>query len=196
MFKRSEIVKFLLALAATIASVWAAMISLPLGILVVAFCLAGAAYLQLIFPRQKAFFGGGTDVDSSDRIYVVLGVFAVTAALGVGLTAASWIQFPREMTVKEHLEQRFTRCRDLVRRPVTSEAEYADYRQVMGELIIGTRDLIRQNMEEIAVTRFDDTSGILPFSLDSDFNESHRNNRNMISRYCDNMKEVMDNYAE
>jgi hypothetical protein len=77
---------------------------------------------------------------------------------------------------------------------VTSEEEVAEYRASLAELVAAARHWVRTNLRPAELARFNNTSGILPMSLKTDFNETHRDLRNTADRVCDNLEQLMDDY--
>lgn len=200
--------KTAIAVIAAIGGVWAALMAFSWGALVVgiAACIALADYLlspARAYPSgyrigsgfRVFWFDDTVAVERRDRRRTGIALFLIGCCLAGGIGAFIRLEFPRQATQLEQLEPRYTRCRELVVRDVSSDEEYAHYRTDWQEWVIATREYIRFNMPQIALERFNDVSTVLPFALDADFNSEHRSLRNRITRYCENLAAIMDNYA-
>jgi hypothetical protein len=176
------------AVVATVGALWGELVSDPLRVLIVAVCLVGILYAQAIRPRLAGFHV----VHRADRRAVFAGVFASGLLVGAGLGGFVWLQFPREMTLLEEMRPRFSRCRDLATRPVSTAEEMRAYTIRWREWIIGTSDWLRETSGDSAAARFNDLSAVLPITREDDFNEDHQRMRNTVSKHCENLAAIMD----
>lgn len=134
---------------------WGDLVPPAYGILVVAGCVAGIVYIHFIRPH-RIFFGSNNEaVSLKDRRYVAAGLILITAAIIGGFGIFVRMEFPREMTVIERLNEYYSECYNLSRRGQSVEdGDYDLYKNEVYEWISATAHFIRKEMSELALKRF------------------------------------------